>query len=82
MRIFVKAKTKAKEEKVVTPLLELWSDKKEDRIELAVYVKEPPIQGRANMAILKALAKHFNISPSQIKLISGASSKQKVFEID
>jgi len=44
-------------------------------------VKERPVEGRANEAIIKLLAGHFRISRSQVKLISGAVSKRKVFEI-
>lgn len=71
MKIFVKAKPNAKEEKV----------EKNNDIHFIVSVKEPPIQGKANAAIVKALAGYFNIAPSAINLISGFSSKQKVFEI-
>jgi len=46
-----------------------------------VAIKEPPIQGKANAAIIKALAAHFNIPPSAVQLISGFSSKQKIFNI-
>jgi len=71
MKIFVKAKPNAREEKVV----------KVDETNFVVSVKEPPVQGRANMAIAKALAQYFKVSFSQISLVSGFSSKQKVFEI-
>jgi uncharacterized protein YggU (UPF0235/DUF167 family) len=46
-----------------------------------VAVKEPPKNGRANMAIAKALAAYFDISFSRVQLISGFSAKQKMFEI-
>jgi uncharacterized protein YggU (UPF0235/DUF167 family) len=44
--------------------------------------EEPPVHGRANAAISKALANYFKVSSSQVRLISGFSSKQKVFEIE
>jgi hypothetical protein len=72
MKIFVKAKPAAKEEKV----------EKIGESNFVVSVKEPPVQGRANAAISKALAEYFRVSSSQVKLISGFSSKQKVFEIE
>lgn len=80
MKIFVKAKARAKEEKVIPPKVKLWKDSTEKEW-FTVWVKEPPIQGRANIAIIKTLAKHFKISPSQVILLSGHTSKQKVFDI-
>lgn len=71
MRISVKAKPMAREEKVV----------KVDDDSFEVWVKEPPVNGLANMAIRNALADYFNVSNSQVRLVSGFSSKNKVFEI-
>ncbi len=48
---------------------------------LHVYVNAPPLEGKANIAIVEALAKHLSIKKSQILQISGQKSKQKVFEI-
>ena len=71
MKIFVKAKPFAKEEKI----------DRIDEIHFIVAVKEPPIKGAANRAIIKVLAKYFNISITKINLISGFSSREKIFEI-
>lgn len=49
---------------------------------LTVYTKAPAIEGRANLAAVKLLAKHFSVAPSKIKLVRGAASRYKVFEID
>ena len=48
---------------------------------LTVYTKAPAVEGRANAAA-KLLAKHFGVSPSKVRLVRGAASKYKVFEID
>lgn len=48
---------------------------------LHVWVKEPPLEGNANRAIEDALADHFKIKRSQVELISGAKSKNKIFEL-
>ena len=48
---------------------------------LIVAVREPPVKGRANAAIQKALAEYFKVSASQVVLVSGFSSKNKIFEI-
>jgi uncharacterized protein len=71
MKINVKAKAGAREEKV----------EKIDESNFVVSVKEPPVQGKANFAITKALAEYFGTSSYNVRLISGFSSKQKVFEI-
>lgn len=71
MKIFVKAKANAKKEQVETV----------DATHFVVQVKESPIQGKANRAIMNVLAKYFNIAPSRIKIVSGSSSKQKILEI-
>ena len=46
-----------------------------------VSVKEPPVQGRANLAIIRLLAKYFKVSPSKIRLVKGFRERNKVFEI-
>ncbi len=84
MKIIVKAKTKSKTEKVERinqPNLGLENSK----AELVVYkvsVKEAPVAGRANEAVIKALATYFDTAPSRIKLVTGQTSKQKIFEIN
>lgn len=49
---------------------------------LTVYTKAPAIEGQANLAAAKLLAKHFSVAPSKVKLVRGATSKYKVFEVD
>jgi len=46
-----------------------------------IAVKEPPKQGQANQAIVKALAEYFSVSRPQIILLSGQTSKIKTFEV-
>ena len=55
---------------------------KNDDDTLTVYIKAPAVEGRANAAAIKLLAKHFKVSPSKVKLVRGATSKYKIFEID
>lgn len=88
MKIVVKAKTKAKVcevKKLSQPNLDLApKGQARAKVDLPIYqvaVKEAPVSGRANEAIIKALAEYFDISASRITLISGQTSKQKVFEI-
>ena len=55
---------------------------KNDDDTLTVYIKAPAIEGRANAAAIKLLAKHFRVASSKVKLVRGATSKYKIFEID
>lgn len=71
MKIFVTAKPNVKQEKI----------EQLDKTHFIVAVKEPPVNGRANAAIIRELAEFFNISASSVQLVSGFSSKQKVFDI-
>lgn len=48
---------------------------------LTVYTKAPAIEGRANLAAVKLVAKHYGVAPSRVKLVRGATSRNKMFEI-
>ena len=48
---------------------------------LTVKVKEPPVQGRANQAVIRVLAKHFGVSESQVRILKGFTSRHKLIEI-
>jgi len=48
---------------------------------LVVYTKAPAIEGKANQAAIALLAKHYGVSKSQVQLLRGHASKQKLFEI-
>ncbi|CUS78157.1 hypothetical protein JGI7_02012 [Candidatus Kryptonium thompsonii] len=71
MRIFVKVKPNAKVEKV----------EKIDEVHFVVSVKAPPVEGKANEALIKLLSDYFNIPKGNIKIVSGLSSKSKIVEI-
>ena len=49
--------------------------------DLHVYVHEPPLEGRANLAVIEALAQYFKVSKSQVMLVSGGKSKRKIFNV-
>ena len=46
-----------------------------------VKVKEPPKEGKANQAVIRLLAEHFGVPQSQIKILSGFRSRNKVIEV-
>jgi hypothetical protein len=71
MKIFVKAKPMAKENKV----------EKIDDFHFTVSVTEIPRQGKANQAIIKILADYFKVSSQSVKIVSGYTSRQKIIEI-
>ena len=48
---------------------------------LHVYVHEPPLEGKANRAVIDALAGHFHVKKYQVALIHGEKSKMKMFEV-
>lgn len=48
---------------------------------LTIYTKAPAIEGRANLAVIKLVAKHYGVAPSRVKLVRGTTSRNKVFEI-
>ncbi len=70
MKIQVKVTPNSKVEEVM-----------EEGDSFVVRVKEPPKQGRANRAVIKLLAKHFKVSPSSVKILSGFTSRSKVIEV-
>lgn len=72
MKIIVKAKPGSREDKI----------EKVDEANYIVYVMAPPIDGKANAAIIKLLADHFDISQSLVEIISGHMARTKVVEIN
>jgi len=46
-----------------------------------INLKERAEEGRANIELIKLLAKHFKISSSNIRIKSGLTSKNKIIEI-
>lgn len=49
---------------------------------LHVYVNKPPLENKANEAVLEDLAKYLKIKKNQLIIISGEKSKTKTFEIN
>ncbi len=48
---------------------------------LKIRLLAPPVDGKANAALLDFLAKRLGLAKSQISLISGQTSRRKVVEI-
>jgi len=47
----------------------------------AVAVSEPALEGRANAAIERALAEHFGVPRTRVKVVLGSGGRDKVVEI-
>lgn len=71
MRIYVQAKPKSKKEYV----------KQIDTTHYIVAVNEPPVDGKANRAIIQALADYFHRPQSQIQIVNGEASRTKIVEV-
>lgn len=69
MKINVKAKPNSREEKV----------EKIDDNNFVVSVKEPPVAGRANRAIIKILSEYFHTL--NVRIVAGRTSRNKIIEI-
>lgn len=48
---------------------------------LVVYLHARPHDGEANRALIDILAKYFGVSKSEVKVVRGAHSREKVIEI-
>lgn len=49
--------------------------------ELTVYLRAKPHDGEANTALIKLLAKHFDVPKTAIKITHGHKSRTKTIEI-
>lgn len=58
------------------PLVEVGADG-----QLTIYVREQAVDGKANDAVTRVLADHFDVPRSRIELVSGATSRLKRFRI-
>lgn len=49
--------------------------------ELTVYLREKPVDGAANTALVKLLAEYFQVAKSCVVIKTGANSRHKIIEI-
>jgi len=49
---------------------------------LVVRVTAPPVEGKANNAARKLVAKRLGVAPSRVSVVRGASSRDKLIEVD
>ena len=53
----------------------LWGDA------LKVKLNAPPLEGKANKALMRFLAERFGLAPSQVEIIAGRRSRNKLLRI-
>ena len=70
MKIRVKVAPNSKHEEII-----------EEGDYFVVRVKEPPKEGKANKAVMKALARHFKVPQDSVRISSGIKSKEKIIDI-
>lgn len=48
---------------------------------IIVGIRSPPEKGRANLELIKKLAKHFDVPNSHVRIVAGFKSKKKIVDI-
>jgi len=72
MKIFIKVKPNAKENKV----------KEIGKNKFLVKVKAPPKENKANEEAIKTLAEYFGVPKSHVAILTGFHSSQKIVNIE
>jgi uncharacterized protein len=49
---------------------------------LLVRVTAPPVDGRANDAVCRLIAKRLGVPPSRVSIVRGGSSRDKLVEVE
>lgn len=52
-----------------------------DNNALTVYLREKPVDGEANTALIKILSKHFGVAKSGVVIKTGSRGRKKLVEI-
>lgn len=71
MRIYVKVVPRSSQNKV----------EKISEGEYKAWITAPPVNGKANEALIKLLADYFDISKNRIDIKAGKTAKTKIIEI-
>ena len=70
MKIEIRVKPNSKVEEII-----------QEEHSLSVKVKDPPVQGKANRAVIRLLAKHFGVPEGQVTILKGFTSRNKLIEV-
>nr|WP_242027832.1 DUF167 domain-containing protein [Limnothrix sp. FACHB-1083] len=71
MKLAVKVKPNSKQQKIV----------EEADGGLTIFLKSPPIDGKANRELIQLLAAHLGVSKSAITIKVGQAGRQKIIEV-
>ncbi len=71
MKIFIQVKPNSKNQKI----------EKISENSFIISVKEPPIDSKANRAVIKIIAEIFKVPQTKVRISSGLSAKKKILEI-
>ena len=71
MKIRIKVTPRSSKEEVV-----------ESGGEYTVRVRAAPREGKANEAVVKVLAEYFKVPKSSVRILTGASGRNKIVEIE
>lgn len=71
MKVFVKVKPNSSKNAV----------EQIDAIHYIISTTAPPIQGRANAAVIELLADHLHLAKSLLSIKRGANTKQKTIDV-
>lgn len=72
MRLTVRVKPRAQQPSMT----------KADDGTFVVAVSDPAVGGKANAAVIKAVAEHFDVAPSRVTLVHGHKSRKKIVDIE
>lgn len=71
MIINVKAKPSSKREEIL----------KLDKNNFEIHVKEKAEKNKANLSLIKLLSNYFNVPSSNVRILKGLNSKNKIIEV-
>lgn len=49
--------------------------------QITVGLKSKPIEGKANMELIRKIADHFDVPTSSVRIVSGMKSRSKTVEV-
>lgn len=72
MRIYIKVIPRSSQNKI----------EKISEGEYKIWLNAPPVEGKANEALIKFLAKYFGVSKSVVTIIGGKSTQRKIVDVN
>ncbi|MBI1857158.1 DUF167 domain-containing protein [Candidatus Saccharibacteria bacterium] len=73
MKVTIRVKPGSKKGSLVQPSL---------TGELLVYVSEPAVEAKANRAVIDILADYYDVPKSNVKIVGGHKSRNKIVNIE